>query len=188
MYRKTVLWLEFILGTLLSSSPPSFACFADPDAKPTSEFSSVRLSARPHPAAVYTEGDSAFYLEPEALYDYFKTVNRGQSVARRYDLENGVRLHTPFKEDFSLNEMIDSLIPERLREDPKAVAKLRTRGRSKLRSTVGALLEAGQGAVIHKGKEISTVVIENHSGICWGEKSFRVPGGDVVLSYRTGIS
>lgn len=181
-------WTLALLGLLLVWSTNAHPCFTDPNTVPTSEISTLELRSRPKPSAIYAIGGFEIHAEPEALYTHFKTVNRGQSVARRYDLENGMRAHTPFRQDFDLSEMVESLIPEHARRDQQMVSNMRARGRSQIEYALGALLEAGQAALLNNGVEIRTMQLEVYSALCSGGKRFRLVDGEVVLEYTTWVS
>ena len=185
-----------VLVAILScaTTSPALACFAPPDAQPTSELSELRLPDRsPDPVVVYSVGNYEIHVKPQDLL----AAIRPQSSSRWPDDTLGGRLDSlmPLEADIDIREILAALAPEKPvpGEKTQRTADYRRfwrQAEQRLRYDLSELLESKLAMVIEKssGAALNSVVRNKYSEICHGGRKFMAPNGAIILQTTDWIS
>src|SRR5688572_9528192 len=174
-----------VLVVILSCATAStaLACFAPPDAKPTSELSELQLPDRsPDPVVFYTVGNYAIHVKPRDLL----AAIRPAISSRWPDDAFGSRLESllPLAADIDIREILTALAPGKpaAGERTQRAADYHRFWRQadqRLRYDLSELLENELATVIEKssGAALNSVVRNEYSELCHGGRKFIAPNG-----------
>jgi hypothetical protein len=185
-----------VLAAILSCTTTStaLACFADPDAKPTSALSELRLADRsPDPAVIYTVGNFEIHVKPQDLL----AAIRPPSWSRWPQDTLGGRLESllPLKADIDIREILTALAPEKPAPGEKTrraadYHRFWRQADQRLRYDLSELLERELAMILEKssGAALNRVVRNQYSEICHGGRKFMAPNGTIILNTMDWIS
>lgn len=184
----------FVAILSCATASTALACFPDPDAKPTSELSELRLPDRsPDPVIIYSIGNYEIHVKPEHLLQAI----RPRISSRWPDDILGRRLESllPLQADIDIREILAAIAPEKPAPDEKTMRAAGYRrfwrqADQRLRYDLSELMESGLAMVIEKssGAALTRVVRNKYSEICSGGRKFMAPSGAIIFETMDWIS
>jgi hypothetical protein len=185
-----------VLVAILSCATAStaLACFAPPDAKPTSELSELQLADRsPDPVVIYTVGNYQIHVQPQDLLGAIRPA-----ISSRWpDDTLGSRIESllPLTADIDIREILTAIAPEKPAPGERTQRaadyhRFWRQADQRLRYDLSELLEGKLATVIEKssGAALNSVVRNKYSEVCHGGRKFMAPNGAIILETTDWIS
>jgi hypothetical protein len=191
MIRATSVLVAILSCTTASTA---LACFAPPDAKPSSELSELQLPARsPDPVVIYTVGNYEIHVKPQDLL----AAIRPAISSRWPDDTLGSRLESllPLETDIDIREILTALAPEQPAPGERTQRaadyhRFWRQANQRLHYDLSELLEGKLAMVIEKssGAALNSVVRNIYSEVCHGGRKFMAPNGAIIMETTDWIS